>query len=63
MVARKFPVTWESVSTDDGKTTKRMRILGGWLVHITTTTPSSVDVFFVPDPNHDWLFTTDTDPD
>lgn len=63
MAAVKYPTTWETVSTDSSLTTKRLRILGGWLVEVVNSSTSDSNVISVSDPNHEWEFTTDTNPE
>jgi len=46
--------TWEAISTNGNRTTKRLRVYGGWLVDIEDTTNSSSSVVFVADPRWEW---------
>lgn len=50
----KLPTLWETVGTDSEIVTKRLRVVGGWLVHIRNTTSGNSDTTFVSDPGFDW---------
>lgn len=50
----RLPTLWEDVGTDGNLTTKRLRVVGGWIVHILNTTSNDTTTVFVPDPGHDW---------
>jgi len=50
--------TWEAVSTNSNRTTKRLRVYGGWLVDVEDTTNSISSVVFVNDPNFEWELST-----
>lgn len=54
---------WEQMNVDPDwayQTTRRLKVIGGWLVETSGTTPVSsvseinVAVTFIPDPNHEW---------
>lgn len=63
-VEQKYSPYWEDVSTNDnGLTTKRMRIVGGWLVHVANTDGTYGQTVFCPDSSHDWQPSTQVDPD
>lgn len=52
-----YPTSWESVSTDSGMTTIRLRVPGGWIVAITDS-GGGVNVIGVNDPQGTWILTT-----
>jgi len=54
--------TWETVSTDATAniTTERLRVYGGWLVHVTDTTNTLTNLTFLPDPTWQWEISTDS---
>lgn len=46
--------TWEAVSTNGDRITKRLRVFGGWLVDIEATDNSMSSVVFINDPKWEW---------
>ena len=49
-----YPGTWEAVSTDSNYETKRLKVVGGWLVMIRDSTNSITNSAFIEDPQHFW---------
>lgn len=53
---------WETVSTDEGYETKRLKVAGGWIVSVRDATYSTSSIIFVPDPLHDvWELVSEVD--
>lgn len=51
-----FPTEWELFgSTNNGLSTYRLRVVGGWLVMIRDLTNSTSHTNFVTDPQHTWV--------
>ena len=52
--------TWETVSNDATANlrTERLRMYGGWLVHVTDDTNTLVSMVFLSDPTHEWEIST-----
>ncbi len=48
---------WEEIDYDQGDSTARMRVPGGWLVRtvIGHLESPAVHMIFFPDPHHDWV--------
>lgn len=40
--------TWERISEQDGVSTHRMRVAGGWLYRVTTGDPGGTALAFAP---------------
>jgi hypothetical protein len=63
MAEEKYSPLWDEVSVDNNLTTLRMRVVGGWLVHVRDSTTGDANTITVADPNHDWTPSTQIDPD
>lgn len=46
--------TWEAISTNGSRITKRLRVFGGWLVDVEDTANTSSTVIFISDPRQEW---------
>jgi len=58
----KTTLTWEAVTTDGNFTTKRMKVLDGWLVRVEEATNYNIfTVTHVADPEHQWVPTNSDD--
>jgi hypothetical protein len=55
----KLKYKWESINTESSTThQKRVKVVGGWIVHIVETCEDSIkdtsSCVFIPDSNHVW---------
>lgn len=54
MSIEELPKTWELVSNDSNILTKRLRVLGGWVLFMLDTVNQIPVTTFIPDPQHLW---------
>lgn len=46
---------WVAVNADTAIVTKKLRVPGGWIVHMEDASSTDTCAAFVSDPQHEWV--------